>query len=356
MSAKYQRGLLLIELMVGLFIGLLTTLAITQVLSLAEGQRRAATSGGDAQVSGSVSLHTVQRELRQAGYGLADNLRGLGCLIQGSYGGNDVTMRLAPVQITDGAGGAPDSISILSSNRRGVSVPVLVTEDHLQDGTSFQVKGSFTVAVNDYLIAVPTVWDVTLKEWVWDGAKQCTLFKATATTTTTIDHVNVSTYAPAAGFNANSYLLNLGSSLRLRTYAINSNVLQMTELGAANAQDIAPEIVNLQAYFGKDTNGDKIVDAYDTTAPTTSAGWQQIIAVRVALVSRSMEYEREEVTSSLPEWDVGAAITVSGAVDCASGSGGKCVQVKVDNLTNWKHYRYKVYDTLIPLRNMLWNS
>jgi type IV pilus assembly protein PilW len=28
----------------------------------------------------------------------------------------------------------------------------------------------------------------------------------------------------------------------------------------------------------------------------------------------------------------------------------------VNNLTNWQRFRYKVYDTIIPLRNVLWNS
>lgn len=350
MSSKYQRGLLLIELMVGLFIGLLTTLAITQVLSLAEGQRRAAISGGDAQVSGSVSLHTVQRELRQAGYGLGGNPAALGCLVKGSYEGNNVSMPLAPIVITDGASGAPDVLGVFSSSRRGAAVPLDVTELHPQAGTSFVVKGSFSVAVNDYLVAIPEVWS---------GSQWCTLFKATVVSASepyTIEHADFSTNAPTAGYDADSYILNLGGGLRSRTYSVNAqNVLQMAEFGGTT-QDIAPEIVNLQALYGKDTNGDKVIDTYDTTTPSTAAAWLQVIAVRVALVSRSMEFEREEVTSSLPEWDVGAAIAVSGAVDCASGSGGKCVQIKVDNLTNWKHYRYKVYDTLIPLRNMLWNS
>lgn len=351
MSGKFERGLLLIELMVGLFIGLLTTLAITQVLSVAEGQRRAATSGGDAQVSGSVSLHAVQRELRQAGYGLGGNPAALGCLVKGSYEGNNVSMPLAPIVITDGASGAPDVLGVFSSNRRGAAVPLDVTELHLQSGTSFVVKGSFSVAVNDYLVAVPEVWS---------AGQGCTLFKATAVTTTSIDHADFSASAPTAGYDANSYILNLGSSLRSRTYSVNAqNVLQMTEFGGGT-QDIAPEIVNLQALYGKDTNGDKVIDTYDTTTPTTAVGWQQVIAVRVALVARSVEFEKaksgEEVTQASPEWDVGAAIAVAGAVDCASGSGGKCVQIKVNHLTNWKQYRYKVYDTLIPLRNMLWNS
>jgi type IV pilus assembly protein PilW len=28
----------------------------------------------------------------------------------------------------------------------------------------------------------------------------------------------------------------------------------------------------------------------------------------------------------------------------------------VDPANNWRHYRYRVYETVIPLRNMLWGS
>ena len=31
--------------------------------------------------------------------------------------------------------------------------------------------------------------------------------------------------------------------------------------------------------------------------------------------------------------------------------------LKVDSVgTDWKHYRYKVFDTVVPLRNMIWKS
>jgi len=342
-----QRGMMLIELMIGMFIGLLTTLAIVQVLSVAESQRRSTTTGGDAQISGSVTLHILQRELRQAGYGLQDNPAALGCALKGLYNSISLDLPLAPVVITDGAGGAPDTLSVFSSSRSGASVPLDITGGHPATYTYFDVKGSFAVASNDYLVVVPGSWDAT--RW-------CTLIKATSTTPTTVVHESVSAYMPAGGYDADSYLINMGGGLRHRTFAINSqNVLQMTELSGA-ARDIAPEIVNLQAYYGKDTNSDKIVDVYDTVKPTTAAGWRQVLAIRVALVARSMEYEKDEVTTTEPEWDIGTHIAIAGTVDCVSGSGGQCLQIKVSHLPNWKHYRYKVYDTLIPLRNALWNS
>jgi type IV pilus assembly protein PilW len=113
--------------------------------------------------------------------------------------------------------------------------------------------------------------------------------------------------------------------------------------------------VVLRALYGKDTNADGVVDQYDTTTPTTSAGWQQLRAIRLAVVGRSAQYEKELVTTAKPQWDVGASATVSGAADCGTS---KCVTLDVEATvgSDWQHYRYKVFDTVIPLRNLLWTS
>lgn len=346
MSGREQQGIMLIELMIGLVIGLMTALAIVQVLSVAESQRRTVTSGTDAQVTGAVSLHSLQREIRQAGYGLLDNPNALGCPIAGKVGVNNVNITLAPVVITNGADGAPDSLQIFSSSKQGASVPLMVSNNHPQAATSFDVKSSFSAAVGDLLVAVPET-----------GAAACALFSVTSTTQTKINHADLTAYSPAAGYPAKSFLVNLGGEINRRTYSISAkNVLQVQEYSAANPKDLYPEVVNLQALYGKDTNSDGVVDAYDTDTPTTSAGWKQVLAVRLAVVTRSSEYDKDLVTNSAPEWDLGTAITVAGTTDCTSGSGGQCLALKISQLADWKHYRYKVYDTLIPLRNALWNS
>ena len=80
----------------------------------------------------------------------------------------------------------------------------------------------------------------------------------------------------------------------------------------------------------------------------------QVLALRVAVVARSDQYEKENVTFNNPSWDVGTEVAASlGAVACGISM---CLPLKVDSLPDWQHYRYKVFDTVIPLRNMLWNS
>ncbi|MBP5997557.1 MAG: PilW family protein [Azonexus sp.] len=360
MIKRKQQGIMIMELMIGLLIGLLTTLAITVVLSVSEGQRRATMAGEDAQVSGALALHALQRDIRHAGYGLVANPAGLGCPINNqAVGGVAPPTVLAPVTITQNAtAGLADTIRIFSSSKRGVSVPVFITENHGPGLTTFTVRSSFSVAANDWLLVIPEVWAT--------ATNQCTLFRATSVNSTAgvpwtvVNHADLTAYPPqpAAGYPAKSFLVNLGSTVSFRTYSISANnVLQVTDFPSATANDVFPEIVNLRAFYGKDTDGNGAIDTYDATTPTTAAGWRQILGVRVALVARSTQYEKETVTTAgNVEWDVGTAISITGTVSCSSGSGGQCLRIKVDHLTDWQHYRYKVFDTLIPLRNVLWNS
>ena len=356
MKRREQYGIVIIELMIGLVIGLLTVLAITVVLSVSEGQRRATMAGEDAQVSGTLALHALQQDIKQAGYGLAANPAALGCPVTGQQvGGVNPPALLVPVVITNGANGMPDTVQILSSSKGFSSVPLFVTENHGPSLTAFTVRSSYSVAANDWLVAVPEAWAT--------GTNQCAFFQATAVNTTpsvpwtSIGHADLSAYSPAAGYPAKSFLVNLGPRIDRRTYSVSANnMLQVAEFGGV-ARDVYPEIVNLQAFYGKDTTGDGVIDTYDTTTPTTSAGWRQVLAIRLALVARSTQFEKENVSAaSNVEWDVGTAVAVAGTANCTNGNGSQCLQIKVDHLADWQRYRYKVFDTLIPLRNILWNS
>ncbi len=71
-------GFSLIEILVALTIGMISTLAIMQLFTLSEGQKRSISGGGDAQTNGALALFSLQRDIRQAGYG-ASALNLLGC-------------------------------------------------------------------------------------------------------------------------------------------------------------------------------------------------------------------------------------------------------------------------------------
>ena len=362
-----QRGFTLVELMVALAIGLLTVLVITQVMALAEGKKRTVSMGSDAQVNGALALFALQRDIEQAGYGATASPDALGCTVTRKFDtGSSATFTLAPVVITDGGTGAPDTITVLQASTTGFSVPMVLTGVHLQTDNHFTVGSSLGAVAGNMMIAVPQT----------QGAGMgCTLFSVTndtSTAATTLSNTNVphttgasakwnqSTIFPASGYTNGSYLLNMGAMV-YRTYSVSSlNNLQVADLsltdGTSPAQDLYPQIVNLQALYGKDTDGDGVVDTYDNATPTTNAGWLQVLAIRVAVVARSNQYEKDTVTSAAPQWNVGAATTVTGPTTTTCNGTSKCIALKVSQLADWQHYRYKVYDTIMPLRNVLWNN
>jgi type IV pilus assembly protein PilW len=377
-TSRASRGFTLVELMVGLVLGMLTVLVITEVTSMAEGKKRTVSMGSDAQINGALSLYTLQRDIQMAGYGAVGNLAALGCAIKGSFKDPDAPAAtpaiefaptLAPVVIKDGVGGAPDEITILQSRKSNFSAPLLVTKDHSKTGNSFTVKSTFGVAAGDLMIAVPT-------DGKWDASNWCSVFSVTddgaaTPTETTLDshrvpHVaggaskskwNSGSVFPDNGYLEKSYLLNMGS-LSFNTYAVNAaqqnlEVTARTADAVSATETLYPQIVNLQAMYGKDTAGTGQVGTYDTVAPTTAADWQRVLAIRIAVVARSTQYEKETVTRTDPLWDVGASSTVADAAACGDS---KCVPLKISQVPDWEHYRYKVYDTIVPLRNMLWNS
>lgn len=371
-STKRQSGFTLIELMIGVLIGLMASLAVTHVLVNSEGQKRTTTSGSDAQVNGALALATLQRAMQPAGYGFATTPNVIGCTLTAVFGGAavaDFPARLAPVTITEGAAGAPDSVRILASGKNSYSVPLRIVApgntltNYPAGSVRGIVSGDLVVATNT-ITAAPSV--------------PCRVLQVTANPGSVPEVVNGAASSwnagpPAAGvYPDGGALINLGTPMDV-TYAVTGNALTVRSLTLdpttsepdyAAATELFPNIVQLQALYGKDTNGDGNVDLWDNVAPTVTYspyvnGWMQVIAVRIAVVARNSQYEKEDVTQANIAWDVGTAGTVTGSAACVtpSGAASRCLSIKLDGLgDDWKRYRYRMFDTVVPLRNMLWSS
>ena len=366
-----QRGFTLVELMIGVLIGAFSMLVIARVLAFSEGQRRSTTTGSDAQVNGALALYSIQRDAQMAGYGLVHSLDALGCKVKARYNGVDYPWTLAPVTITDGAGSAPDSINFKASATNRYTAPVRVIVNHQPTEVNFSVNSMLGIAEGDLMVAIPPTIDIN--NW-------CSVFNVTGLGSGAgqgqggAQGQNQVRHDPGAsgpwnegsnpifprpsGYPPGSLLLNLGSMID-RTYSISANnALQIATFRTATAitttEEIFPNIVQLQAYYGKDTNGDGMVDTYDATTPTTNAGWRQVLAVRIALVARGTQFEKELVTSADLLWDVGTAVNFSPVAPTCGAS--RCITLTISHLPDWQRYRYKVYDVVVPIRNMLWGG
>jgi type IV pilus assembly protein PilW len=369
--ARRARGFTLVELMVALAIGLLTTLVIAQVMLYSEGYKRTSTSGSDAQLNGALALYTLQRDIEMAGYGFTSSPDLIGCPIRAKYNGLDVATgaatplfptALVPVVI-DATDPVHNTIRVTSSSKPTYAVPTRIIPPTYNPGLPalryiFPVESELGIAAGDLMLAAK------------DGATPCEAFRVLAKPTVSqqVGRTDDAAGWNPAGFPAATYgdgdaLVNLGA-LDDTTYSVSAaNTLQQKRFvlstdgkftPGTTTTDLFPNIVVLQALYGKDTNGDGVIDAYDQATPATNAAWQQVLSVRIALVARSAQYEKDVVTAANPLWIVGDTPGVTPAP--ATCGATKCLTLRVDALPDWQHYRYKVYDTVIPLRNMVWRN
>jgi type IV pilus assembly protein PilW len=359
-SRRRMLGASLVELMVAAAIGLIASIAIFQVFAAFEGQKRTTAAGGEAQTNGALALFTIEREIRMAGYGL-NNLDFLGCNILGwdeqIGGGTAFTMQLVPVRITQGAGsvpgvaGAPDTISIMYGTGELIPTPANLTQNMPSPAAVFKVNNRYGFREGDLVIAAEQGKDCTLA--------QVSGLPGTPGLTDNIIH-NSGTYTdPTTGaqiatrynkpgglgiaYTTNGKLFNLGSGPQNNIYTISNAqlMLQRVLLGTEPAS-IYDGIVQLQAQYGKDADGDGIVDLFDEITPTTPAEWARVLAIKLALVARSGLYEKTQVSpatiklwedSTTPPTTIGPVWTLT---------------------AEERHYRYKVFHTVVPIRNMIW--
>ncbi len=395
MRGRHSAGFSLIDIMVGMLIGMLGIIIMMQLFSTTEGNKRATTGSADAQSSGAIALYGLQRDLRQSGYGInATDLMGcdLNLTAPAAVAGVRIT-NLAPVTINPPAAIIPagdantDTLLVIYGNANGssqgdtiTSAPAASTAYSLQAPTSFRQ--------NDRVIATPAV------------RVACT--GANALTLATVGAVPVVgtplTVAPAV---ANSMtlgkLFNLGAAPKIWAYAVRKGNLTVcdymtTDCGTACTRldgpfataaggscsaawlPVANNIATLKAEYGRDTTGgtigmDGMVDVFDqTTPPTAVAGdpqllataecqWARVSAIRLALVGRNNQFEKTAVssTASVNSTWAGAATT---PIDLTLNTNGtaSAIWTYPDTTTDsyWQHYRYKVFQVTVPLKNVAW--
>ena len=335
---KNQQGFSLIEILVGLIIGLLATLVIMQVFSAFEGQKRSTTGTADAQVNGNIALYNVQRELQFAGYALPTfdkSNSALSCptatVVNIGTSATPVNVALFPVAITDTGG--RDSIAVRYGATVGAGIPVRVK---LLSGSVIDVPNALGCAVNDAILL--------------NSAGKCNVTKVTAINVVANADDRI-TLENNAGVAQGDKVSCLGTWTQA-SYSINNNQLER------NGAPIVAEIVDLQAQYGisASASSNQITAWVNATAAT---GWatpsvtnrNRIKAIRVAIVARNGLLEKTAVSSNCSSRTAAAP---TGLCAWEGSATSPAPALTVNTLANWQNYRYRVFETIIPLRNMLW--
>jgi type IV pilus assembly protein PilW len=361
-----SRGVTLIEVLVGIVIGLIAILVIFQTISVWDARTRASASGGDAQVAGTIAMYNIERDIKQAGQGFAmATLPDLNCMLQGYFDGAVTTFgRLAPVEIIDGAG-LPDEIRVFYGNSgfftsREIFDSSSPTTKHMKRRNGFK-PGDLAV-VTDGSNGLPGTAVCQLIEITSDANPDgVTLNHDTAAYTTfygvaaSASHFNTAASAPFTGGN----MYSLGPLPQRRVWTLSGDTLGFTEtLHDTQAFAVADQIVDLKAQYGLDSDNDgRITDnAPNEWTKTLGANpdFSKVLAVRVAILVRSRNFEKPGAASA-PSWSASNPVWSGGlfAMKDLGGTSDSFIAGDPDP-HNWRNYRYRVFEKVIPLRNVIW--
>jgi type IV pilus assembly protein PilW len=351
---KLTNGFTLVEIMVAMVIGLLGVLVIMQVFALFEGQKRATSGGADAQNNGVINLYGIERDIRQSGWNLtAPNFIGCNATLPNGY-----TIPLAPVTINP-----PDSLVYHGDTNTDTLLVVYGNSNGASEGDVIDAQ----LVTNQYAVATPTAFntnDLVVAE-PKTRPSPCNLIMETATVP--LPKVNVYVTTGVTGMVTGN-LYNLGPRPRILAYAIRNGTLTVCDYMASDCSNsaltstgsvwvpIGDNIVSMRAQYGRDTNAsmDGVVDTYDQATPTTNCGWLKTSAIQIVLVARSAQPEKPGIVATSD-----SAIDWSGQSDSASGITPSILSAPI-SLTatsvptgySWNNYRYKIFETIIPLRNI----
>ena len=394
---KRARGFSIVELMVAMVISLIGTIVIFQVYAVNEEVRRSATAGGDEQTNGLVGLMMVERELRHAGYGINDSDL-IGC--------NMVTYDtertpnfppaypLAPVFIQANAAAIPDVVRVIYAGVSFTTVPVKLAAEMATVTTFPVVRYAYGYRAGNMVVIGEKNLNCTIREITQiSGTEAQTINGAyvdwTGGTRTT--RWNNPAGTPAA-YSGQGKVINLGDLLddtRPPRYneitvqtgmadpALNNKLVIQNLWGqTATFVPVSEQIVQLKAEYGMDdgldnntvpphalAKDDGIVDRYTTVNPATADDWRLVKTLRLAIVSRSAQRlkptEGATACDATPDYDPAVANTTY-PVRWAFGPDapkGRPLDVRGSPIdTNWRCYKYQVYETTVPLRNVLWSA
>ncbi len=352
---KNERGFSIVELMVGLVISMVVSLAVFQTFGAFEAQKRTTTTGTDTQANGLVALQNLERDLKMAGDGLSNDWLQSCTNVFHTYNGAPIpNFSLAAVSIIDGGAGSDQII--------------------VRRGTSVRSNGALGLAIPMSSVSAPLEVTNTLGFFAGDiaviadkppGGTNCSLFQVNNVNefaggggAAQLIHNAGLFNAPGAGWpvhDANAQIFNLGNLVQ-RTYSVVANALQTQDFPAAAGVAVASEIVQLQAQYGIDADNNESIDAggwVNATGVWAAPGpaqFRQIKAVRLAIVARGALQEKVNASS------VCDATPTTVWPSSGLPAWGSATMLDVSAIPNWRCYRYRVYETTVPLRNVIWGN
>lgn len=389
-----QRGMGIVETMVGILIGLIVVLVIYNVFAVAEGYKRTAVGAADAQTTGLFAQFVLRREIGNAGNALSGAGADMATCTAADpnwlapagffAAAGPRAVRPIPVLIRDG-GILPNSDSLImtySTAPRVITPMLFVDKPMTAFGDTFYVQSPNGFRVNDRVIAI-----------AMNGNCELT----TVTAFTPGDHLGVvitgivglshpntaNLYVPGSAADG-SRLLNLGQlgDTQRTLFDVVNGQLRTTDLIGAGAVPsvqpavpIAQNIVLMKAQYGVDCAGNGVIvwttatatnacgdglnyrpDDLMPVAPAASAftgpALARIRAIRIGVVVRSDEPDLKDNKLQFAS----RPAPPMALFDCSTHDAACLGRIVLDNTVLVDFYRYRTYETVVPMVNAIYNN
>ena len=374
-----QHGAGIVETMIGILIGMIVVLVIYNVFALAERHKRDAVGASDAQSTGLYAQFVLAREIANGGNGISSAMNDL-------FSCANAALRPIPVLITDGGANVSDTIQVTYSTASRVNWPVLFV-----GGPTSALYPAMAAPADPFFVQSPNgfkpndraivVGDHTLATTApFTGTCELTTVTnvtALANGVVRIDHPGTAIYNPAV-----AKLLNLGpiaDATQQTLFDVINGQLRSTNLlvAGATANPIAQNIVLLKAQYGVDCanngvlswtsatavnlcadplalQGTKVPILYDRASVQAFDKWalRRIRAIRVGIVVRSDEPQLPKGPTDPQHGPVNQTMVL---FDCSAHDATCPGRIVINNAVLTDYYRFRTYETVVPLRNAIWN-
>jgi type IV pilus assembly protein PilW len=380
-----QGGFSIVELMVSVVIGLLALMFATRMIVNSEKTKQTAMGGSDAMQNGMAAMFSISGDISQAGFGLNDPLLagcdttmadngGVGYHLASATRNGAAITPLSPVIIESGNTGS-DVVSLYAGGSM-TGTPSVRLRAPFSGGTSVSIdRDPYGFSADDVIVIAPELAGtkcslVQLSETPVLGASDPVLRFASG------GGRRFNSGAPVNNFTIRSRVFNLGpaSKLALHTWSVKDGFLQLSATDLPNSETsgatVADNIVSLKAQYGFDTRvgplftpqdginvavwSSTMIDADGIGGAGSAGDYQRIAAVRVAVVARSKAPARPDPGGTCDATTAEPQVFTSKQPD---GAAAKPITVKVavtGDTVDWKCYRYRVFETIVPVRNSAW--
>lgn len=352
---KRMRGFSIIELLIAVLIGLLAMAATTASMQRFEASRRSSLGSSESMQNGFLAMFAIENDASKAGWGLNDAwLQNCPTIMLDSLlpdgssgyplGSPGQAQPLSPVTVISTASNTPDSISFYAgASNTGTGVISVSGGNYSGDASAIPVSTPApTFLPGDlYVVAPPpsqagrTCLIGQVSSIVTGNPNQ--LLHASGSISGTVASTRFNVASAAVTFSQDAKVFNLGPGDRAlnrgptptfrRWFIQNGNLMiRASDVLTGNQVTdtlVVDNIVNLKAQLGASSVG-------------------------IALVARSREVDKPESSGTC------TTTTSAPRVFDQSGTGFEVDVAVAGDTVHWTCYRYRVFETVVPIRNSIW--